>query len=50
MINNNLPQSVIDLLKPIVDAQTKINEIILDLIPKYYVKQDEENSTDDLPA
>ena len=47
MNNNHLPQSIIDLLKHIVDAQTRINEIILEMIPEYYVKESEESSTDD---
>lgn len=42
-----LPQFVIDLLKPISDAQTRINEIILELMPQYYTKEPQENSTDD---
>lgn len=48
MNDNNLPDFVIDLLKPITDAQIRINEIILELMPKYYIKDSGENSTDDI--
>ena len=47
MNNNKIPEHIIELLKPIIDAQKKINEIILQMIPEYYVKEIKDNSTDD---
>jgi hypothetical protein len=47
MNENKLPQFIIDSLKPIIDAKTRIDEIILELMPQYYIKEDKENSTDE---
>lgn len=45
--DSKLPEFVVELLRPIADAQMRINEIILELLPKYYTKDSEENSTDE---
>ncbi len=36
-----LPQFIIDGLKPIIEAQKKINDIILELMPEYLIAKEE---------
>ena len=47
LTNEEIPKFLIDGLKPIIDARQKINEIIWELIPKYYTAEIKEDSTDE---
>ncbi len=43
MNDNKLPQFIIDGLKPIIDMEKRILEIILELMPEYYKVQEIED-------
>ena len=43
MNDNKLPKFIIDGLKPIIDAEKRILEIILELMPEYYKAQQTED-------
>ena len=45
---NKLSKNIVERLDPIIKAQIRIDEILLGLLPKYYIKDSERNSTDDL--